>query len=303
MSLDADSIVDRRRLKRRLMVWRTLAVIAITLGVISIFNNFDGLPGGDYVARLDVSNIIVEDSLREDALRALTDDDRARALIVRIDSPGGSVVGGESLFYALRGVAAEKPVVAVMGSLATSAGYMVAIAADHLVARQGTVTGSIGVLLQTADVTGLLEKIGVKPEIIKSGPLKAQPNPFETTTPEARVAIRKVILDMQDMFKGLVGERRNITGERLETVSDGRIFSGGQALEMGLVDALGGEKKARQWLAEARNVAETLPVRDVEIDYGDEKWRRLVSGFFGKTLFSERLSLDGLVSLWQPVVW
>lgn len=303
MSLDADSIVDRRRLKRRLMMWRALAVIFITVAAIVWFQRFDGLPDGDYVARLEVSNIIIEDGRREDALRRLGADDRVRALIVRIDSPGGTVVGGESLYRALREVAAKKPVVAVMGSLATSAGYMVALGADYLIAREGTLTGSIGVLLQTADITGLLEKIGIKPETIKSGPLKAQPNPLETTTPQAREAIREVILDMQRMFMGLVKSRRKLTPDTLRTVSDGRVFSGRQALDLGLVDALGGEKQARAWLAETHNIAERLPVRDLEIDYENEIWRRVANGFVGKTLFSERLSLDGLVSLWQPVVW
>ena len=303
MSLDADSIVDRRRLKRRLMVWRALAVVAFAAVGIALVGDVDGLPGTDHVARLYVSNVIVEDTHRQTALEELRDDDSVRALIVHIDSPGGSVVGGESLYRAIREVSEEKPVVVTMGTLATSAGYMVAIGGDHLIAHEGSVTGSIGVLLQSANITGLLDKIGVKPEIIKSGPLKAQPNPLEVTTPEARQAIKDVILDMQEMFTTLVKERRKLTSDELKKVSDGRIFSGRQALELGLVDELGGEKQARAWLAETRNVPESLDVRDVVIDYGEEKWRRLVNGYIGKTLFSKRLSLDGLVALWQPVAW
>lgn len=187
-----------------------------------------------------------------------------------------------------------------MGELATSAAYMTALGSDYIVAHDGTLTGSIGVILQTADVTGLLGKLGIKPEAIKSSPLKAQPNPFETFTPEAREATRKVVGDVYEMFVSMVGERRHLSREQLELVTDGSIFTGRQAKAKGLVDALGGEREARAWLEATHGIAQSLPVRDLELLGPGEELHHLIGGIVGKALSSERLTLDGLVSVWHP---
>ena len=300
MPLEADQIVDRRRLKRSLTFWRVLAVVALVAVALAFTLRLNGLKGGSHVARLTIEGVILDDQARDQALNELAENSDAKALIVRINSPGGTVVGGEALYHSLRNVAAKKPVIAVMGSTATSAGYMTALGADHIVARPGSVTGSIGVLLQTADVTGLLEKLGIKPETIKSRPLKAQPNPLEPLSDEAREATRAVVLDMFEMFVAMVEERRQMTHEKVLKLSDGRIFTGRQALANGLVDTLGGEPKARQWLAETHKISESLPVRNVEVKHEDSIWRDFIGGIFGKTLFPERLRLDGLISLWHP---
>jgi len=303
MSLEADYVVDRRRLKRRLLFWRVLAIVTLTIVVITSFTNIKIFSVGDHIARLNVTGIIVEDLDREYALKSLKDDDEVLALIVRIDSPGGSVVGGESLYRQLKDLGQEKPVVAVMGSTATSAGYMIALGADHLIAREGSLTGSIGVLLQTADITGLLEKIGVKSEIIKSGPLKAQPNPLEKTTQAAREAIEAVVMDIHTMFVDMVAERRKMSPEVARALADGRVYSGRQALANGLIDAIGSENEAIDWLRETSKISSGLPVQDVIIERPGQDWRSLINGMVGKALFSERLRLDGLVSLWHSEVW
>ena len=170
MSVDSDWLVDRRRLKRRLTWWRALAVIGITAAIIAAVGRVTGLIERAHVARVDISGLIVEDTDRDQSLSELGDDSSVRALIVRIDSPGGTVVGGESLYSRLRQLAEKKPIVAVMGEVATSAAYMTAIGSDYIVARDGTLTGSIGVILQTADLTGLLQKVGIKPETVKRAP-------------------------------------------------------------------------------------------------------------------------------------
>jgi len=303
MSLEADYVVDRRRLKRRLLFWRVLAIVTLTIVVITSFTNIKIFSVGDHIARLNVTGSIVEDLDREYALKSLKDDDEVLALIVRIDSPGGSVVGGESLYRQLKDLGQEKPVVAVMGSTATSAGYMIALGADHLIAREGSLTGSIGVLLQTADITGLLEKIGVKSEIIKSGPLKAQPNPLEKTTQAAREAIEAVVMDIHTMFVDMVAERRKMSPEVARALADGRVYSGRQALANGLIDAIGSENEAIDWLRETSKISSGLPVQDVIIERPGQDWRSLINGMVGKALFSERLRLDGLVSLWHSEVW
>ena len=300
MSLEVDYIVDRRRLKRRLSLWRILAILVLAFLVITSIAN---TKSGNYIARLSVTGLIIDDIEREYALKSLKEDDEALALIVRIDSPGGTIVGGENLYYQLKDFSQEKPVVAVMGSTATSAGYMIALGADYLIAREGSLTGSIGVLLQTADVTSLLEKIGIKPEVIKSGPFKAQPNPFEKTTQAARDTIESVVLDMYAVFVDIVAERRKMSPEAVRALADGRVYSGRQALANGLIDAIGSENEALDWLHKTRKIPPNLSVNDVIIERSGQSWRKIVNMLVGEALFSERLNLDGLFSLWQSKLW
>ena len=303
MTLDTDAYLDRRRLKRGLLFWRLAAVAAVVAAVAAGYARFDGYPLSEYVARFEVDGIILQDPKRDELLAGIADDRRAKALIVRIDSPGGTFVGGETLFRSLRRVAETKPVVAVMDGMATSGGYMAAVAADHIVARSGTITGSIGVIFQTADITGLLEKIGIKPETFKSGPLKAQPNPFEEISPAARDATQGVVRELYAMFVDMVAERRGLERTRVVGIADGRVFSGRHARELGLVDALGDEEEARTWLEEQRGVAKTLPIRKVALKRERELIWDMLDETVGKALFSERLRLDGAIAVWHPSLW
>ncbi|CAN0498772.1 unnamed protein product, partial [Discosporangium mesarthrocarpum] len=196
MSLQPDVLVDRRRLKRRLRLWQGIALAAIVAFVAAAFVfPFADLIKRERIVRFHVNGLIVEDAERDAALRALARADHVRALIVHIDSPGGTVVGGEDLYNALRTVSEQKPVVAVMGTVATSAAYMTAIAGDRIFAREGSITGSIGVILQSANIVGLLDKLGIEPQTVKSGPLKAVPSPVEPFTEEARAVTRALVLD------------------------------------------------------------------------------------------------------------
>ncbi len=274
MTHDSDILVDRRRLKRGLVLWRALAIIALVGAVLVGVVRFQGLAVREHVARLTVDGLIVADPELVEALVELAENARAKALIVRIASPGGTFVGGESLYHALRKVAKEKPVVAVLGTVATSAGYMTAIGADRIFAHEGTITGSIGVLMQTTDITGLLGKLGISAEAIKSGPLKAVPSPFEPLTDEARAATQAIIDDMHVVFISMVAERRGLADDRARELADGRIYSGRQALEFQLVDAIGGIAEARKWLADEKGIAESLPTQDVEVERPGEGWRR-----------------------------
>jgi protease-4 len=308
MSFEADQAVDRRRLKRRLSIWRTLAIVAVAALAIAVVarhrSALSPLVARAHVERLVVDGVIANDPDRTKALKEVAKDDRIKALIVAIDSPGGTMVGSENLFHELRAVAAKKPVVAVMGTLAASGGYMTAIAADHIVASDGTITGSIGVIMQTADVTGLLDKLGIKAEAIKSAPLKAVPSPFEPLTPEGREATQAVVMDMYDMFVGMVADRRGLSPEEAKKLADGRIYTGRQAVPLKLIDEIGGEDEARAWLESARGVPASLPVSDLKIEREDDsllgKVGGMVGGQIGKALFSERVTLDGLIALWHP---
>lgn len=303
MPLDPDLLVDRRRLKRQLSVWRTLAVVALVAVIAAGVGR--AKPFGErHVARLSVNGVITDDPDRTRAVIAAGKDSDIKALIVRIDSPGGTVVGGESLFRELSEVARQKPVVAVMGELAASGGYMIALAAEQIFAREGTITGSIGVILQTTDVTGLLEKLGVTTEAIKSAPLKAVPSPLEPLTDEGRRVTRLLVDDMYAMFVDMVAERRRLDRPKAVELADGRVYTGRQAKALGLIDAIGGEDEARAWLAEAKGVSRSLPVRELKIQREDEEWSDWMGGTLarltGKTYLSERLKLDGLVAVWHP---
>ena len=303
MSLDADYVVERRRLKRRLTFWRVLGVVALVAAVVAAAGRFDLRRQQDHVAQIAIGGLILDDPARDEALKEVADDDKVKALLVKIDTPGGTYVGGEALYESLRQVGEKKPVVAIMGTTATSAGYMSALGSDHIVARSSTLTGSIGVILQTADVTGLLDKIGIKSVVVKSGPLKAQPNPLEKFLPAARKATEAIIADYFDMFVTLVAERRSLSREQVLKLADGRVFSGRQAKKAGLVDALGAEPEARKWLSETHKIADSLPVKEVKVKHEDEPWRDLFDSMIGKVMFSERLSLDGVIALWHPDLW
>lgn len=305
MAVDADMLTDRRRLKRRLMLWRTLTIVAVmVVAAVAFgrFSGFGGLGGKDYIARLSVNGVIVDDERRHRLLARIAADQNAKALIVRIDSPGGTVVGGEALHASIRAVAKKKPVVALMGQVATSAGYMVAIAADRIFAHKGTITGSIGVILQTTELTGLLDKLGIATEAIKSGPLKAAPSPFERMTPDVRRVTQALVSDIHQIFVSLVAERRALDIETLRPLVDGRVFTGVAAVRNRLIDAIGGEAEAKDWLIEERNIDPGLRVRAVKPARRVDRWFDFLDALDRKAAFSERLTLDGLVSVWHPAL-
>jgi len=318
MSLDADQIVDRRRLRRKLSFWRVIAFLVAAVAIIGAVAATapSGLivPRPAHIARVDLTGVIVEDRKMQQMLDRIARTRSVRAMILSIDSPGGTTAGSEALFDAIRKVAARKPVVAQIGTVAASGGYAAAIAADHIVARRTSITGSIGVLFQWADVSKLLTDIGVEVDTIKSAPLKAEPNPFEPTSPEAKAAIRSLVMDSYDWFVGLVAERRDMTPGEARKLADGRIYSGGQALKLNLVDALGGEDAARDWLASEHNVSRRLKVRDWKVGdglggVGFSDTASAVARFLGFDALAAMIdrsgrigasSLDGLVSVWQP---
>ena len=302
MPLSADNFFDRQFLKKRVRFWQIVSVlIAITFIITFMFRGELGT-GEEYVARLEVNGLIIPESQRTKLLSRIADDENIKALMVIINSPGGSFVGGEVLFKALRKIGENKPIVVVMEDLATSAAYMTAIAGDRIFARQGSLTGSIGVIVQTADLTQLLTAIGVKAEAIKSSPLKAQPNPMEPFSDEARSALQAVVNDVHRVFIKLVAERRGLNLNETKELSDGRVFSGGQALFHGLVDAIGGEDEALQWLANVYKIPTSLSVKNITPRSNDKWWFNILHGTVGEKFFNKTLRLDGLISVWHPEI-
>lgn len=303
MSLESDLILDRRRLTRRLVFWRSFAVVAVVAALLVAFRIEHGPLAGAHLARLSVTGIITEDRKLTEAVDAIAKDDGVKALIVSINSPGGSVAGGESLHDAIARVAAKKPVVAVMGGLAASAGYMVALPAHRIFAREATLTGSIGVLLESAEISGLLAKVGITPQVLTSGPLKDQPSLTRPLTPEGRQVLQGLVMDMYDQFVTMVAAGRHMDPARVRELGDGRAYTGRQALPLGLIDAIGDETTARAWLAKEKDVSATLPVEDVSTSGFTSRALAgtlgpLLDGFW-KMLVSQSLTLDGAWALWQ----
>ncbi|MEL7469944.1 MAG: signal peptide peptidase SppA, partial [Pseudomonadota bacterium] len=228
MTATADMILERRRIRRRLTFWRIIAIAAVLVAVLMMIPN--SIASGDHIARVSIDGVIQDDPDRDRLLKKLVDDDAVKAVIVRINSPGGTVVASEALYEQLRSIAEDKPVVAVMTEYAASGGYITALASDYIIARGNTLTGSIGVLSQVPNVAGLMEMIGVGVTRIKSAPLKAEPSVTEVPSPAALKAQEALIADMFGWFRGLVEERRGLSGEALNRVTDGRAFTGRQAL-------------------------------------------------------------------------
>jgi protease-4 len=322
MSLDSDIIVDRRRIRRKLTFWRVVAALVAIVAIAGVALVAAPATRGTFtsagsIARVKIDGLIRSDSERVEALERL-ENSRAAAVIVHINSPGGTTAGSEQLYDSLVRLKAKKPLVVVVEGLAASGGYIGAIASDHIIAQQSSLVGSIGVLFQYPNVAELLKTIGVKVEEVKSSPLKAAPNGFEPTSPEARAALDALVKDSFAWFKGLVKERRGMDDTQLEKVADGRVFTGRQAVELKLIDQLGDEKTAVTWLVEQKGVKKGLPVRDFKLEprLGDLSFLRTAAAMTlealglsaiahqieqsGVARAVDRLGMDGMLALWQP---
>jgi protease IV len=320
MSFDADAIVDRRRLRRKLTFWRVTAILVVLLMVVGA--SFILVPGSRLmparasIARIKIAGLIRGNQERVEALDRLANS-RALAVIVHVDSPGGTTAGSQQLFDALRDLQAKKPTVVVVDGLAASGAYIAAISADHIIAEDTSLVGSIGVLFQYPNFTEVLKTIGIKMEEVKSSPLKAAPNGFEPTSPEARAAIEAIVVDSYAWFKGLVKDRRQLTDAQLAQVTDGRVFTGRQGVPLKLVDEIGNEKTALAWLEKEKKVPANTPVRDFSLEprFGElsflhvASWTLQAAGLpaiaqrleeWGAVQSIERLNLDGLLALWHP---
>ncbi|HEX3350246.1 MAG TPA: signal peptide peptidase SppA [Acetobacteraceae bacterium] len=304
MSIEVDLLMDRRRLKRRLAFWRVIAVVAVLACIALGFARAGAGIARAHVARLTVDGIITDDRQLTREIDRVARDDSAKALIVAIDSPGGSVGGGESIYNSVARVAAAKPVVAVMGGTAASAGYMIAMPAQRIFAQGSTLTGSIGVILETGDVSGLLAKIGVSADPIVSGPLKAQPSFVKPLSPEGHDVLQGLVNNLFDQFVQKVANGRHMPADRVRQLADGRAYTGQQALQLGLIDQIGGEAEARAWLQSEKKVSASLPVTEVRTRSFAQRALGASLGLLFvhalKTVKLQGLNLDGAWALWQP---
>ncbi|WP_112941012.1 MULTISPECIES: signal peptide peptidase SppA [unclassified Rhizobium] len=312
--MDSSMIADRRRLRRKVGFWRVVAVLLLLALALAIYGFLfaDNANRRPHVAHVTISGLITDDSELLERLAKIKDEDAVKALVVSISSPGGTTYGGERIFKAIRAIAAKKPVVSDVRTLAASAGYMIATAGDTIIAGDSSITGSIGVIFQYPQVKPLLDKIGVSLEEIKSSPLKAEPSPFHPASDEAKAMINNMIVDSYAWFVDLVADRRKLPREDVLKLADGTIFTGRQALKMKLIDQLGGDDEIRAYLA-TKNVSKDLPEIDWNkksstpfllagaasqiltlLGYGDLARSQDLAG-----ILPQKLLLDGLVSVWQ----
>jgi protease-4 len=315
---EIDGLLERRRLRRRVGFWRFAAFAVAGFAILGVgiyaTQDLENPLGKPHIARVKVSGMITGDTKTLEMFEKIGKSD-AKALLVVIESPGGTVTGSEAVYDALRDVAKKKPVVALVDSMAASGGYITALGADRIYARETSIVGSIGVIMQYPNVTRLLDMVGVKMEEFKSTPLKASPNPFETATPEATAALNAVIQSSYDWFKRLVKTRRNLTDAELAAISDGRIFTGIQGKPLKLIDAIGVEDDAIAWLEKEKGVAKNLPVRHWKRESdrsGLDFWKSAarVADAFGLQPLGRALDaiaqaeevrvLDGLLAVWHP---
>jgi protease-4 len=317
MTLETEAVLDRRRLRRRLSLWRTLAVIVGLLAIgLLLFSSADraGLLDTRQIARVTIEGMITEDRDLLRMLQKIGESKQVSGLIVAVNSPGGTTAGGEALFEALRGVAKTKPVVAQFGTVATSAAYIAGLATDQIVARGNTITGSVGVIFQWPEFAGLLEKLGIKVNEIKSGPLKANPSPFLPLDDAGRSAAEEMVAESQRWFLALVRTRRGIETKSVPGLEQGRVFSGRDALNHKLIDQIGGEAEVVKYLEDQRNVPKGLKIVDWKVSR-DTPWSFVRLGTFALArltgipaleeiarMSNDRLAglqLDGLLSIWH----
>ncbi len=272
MNLPPEYLIERTQNKSQIRKWK---LIAISLFAVSAVISLSMLGGKNlpmaavtispYIASVAIDGVLFEDAKRDTNLENIADDNNIKALILYVDSPGGTVVGGEKIYNILRKISSKKPVVVVLGTLATSAGYLIALGGDYIISHNGTITGSIGVIMQSAEITELAEKLGVKLNNFKSSPLKAAPNPTEKLTPEVQEAIMESVADAYDYFIEVVAERRGLSLEQVRKIADGRIYLGKKALKLKLVDAVGTKDDAVKWLQGQKQIDPNLKVKEVKL--------------------------------------
>ena len=282
---------------KRLRYKKTISiVVAIFFFAILISDNRYKKP---HIAKVTIDNIITQDSFRYEKLEELSQNKNTKAVIVFINSPGGTVVGGETLYKSIKNIAQQKPVISVMGEVATSAAYMASLGSNYIFAQEGTITGSVGVLVLSSEFTELAKKIGISTEVIKSGDLKASPSPLEKMTPKAREQMEKIVQEISKNFINLVKKERKLDNNKTQLISDGRIFTGQSALQIGLIDSIGNIKEAKEYLKIEHNI-DMLPILNMEIIKKEKMIEKFLSLFTNKINASKLLNLKGLISIWIP---
>jgi len=294
----SDKILEKKLLRRQLFIWRILTILAIAAIFLLAYSKNGKFAEKSYVARIAITGEIFEDRLRETKLAEIAENPRIKAVIVHISSPGGTSYGGESLYNSILEIKKKKPVVAVMGTLATSAGYMAVLGADHIVARNSSITASIGAIFISPEFSELAKKIGVKFVVFKKGKLKAEPLPFGgLINEEVKQMINSLLDNQYSMFFEMVAKHRKISQDKLAVIADGRVLTGEQAFECGLIDQIGAEKEAREWLNSKGIDMKAIEIKKVSLEKADG----IRNIFSFKDFKSTILDLRGILGLLKGI--
>ncbi len=294
----SDNLAGLVYFKNKVHKWKNIALL---LGVFSLLVSFKLIFGfdlsrnvieGDYIASIKIEGAIFNNEFRNKILENIATDDSIKAVIVNIDSPGGEIVGSEILYNQLKAINNKKPIGVLMYSAAASGAYMAAIASDYIVAHNGTLTGSIGVLMESPEFTDLASKVGVKFNTYKSSPLKGSPSPFEKSNQLVDKVIKESIEDSFRFFSGLVEERRgNLLNKKFRTeIFDGRVFTGRQAFQAGLIDKVGGKEDILNYFTTKKIDVKKLAIREIEII---ENKKKVLENFLGSIPFFNQKNLMG----------
>ena len=315
--LETETVLDRRRLRRSVSFWRAAGIAGLALAAGALVFSGDKLAtlsGQKQIARIAIEGTISESRDQLKMLKEIAKAENVSGVLLYVNSPGGTTTGGEALYEGLREISKKKPIVAQFGTVAASAGYIVGLGTDHIVARGNTITGSVGVIVQWPEFVQLLDKVGVKVNEVKSGPLKASPSPFETLDEGGRKVAEGMVSDGFKWFLSLVEQRRGVKPADIPGLTDGRIFSGREALEAKLIDEIGGEDEAVAWLKDVKKIDKDAELVDwkPESSSGTFGFGAMAVDLTGKmfgagagqiaqALFGERsIGLDGLLSVWHP---
>ncbi len=279
MNISPDYLIERKRNKFQLAKWKIICLLLISAIIFIVGNkiftnkNISYLSkdmSGDYIANILLEEIIYDDLSRVKKLEKIAVDKNVKAVIIHINSPGGSVVGSEMLYNSFRKIAKNKPVVVVMDSVAASGGYLIALGGDYIIAHNGTITGSIGVLMEMPEITELAERVGIKFNHFKSNHLKANPSFTEKLNSEAEKAVMDNIYDVYDYFTELVSKRRNLDLDFVRKIADGRVYSAKLAMQYKLIDEIGNEDSAIKWLEEKKDIPKNLKILEIKLNPRDK---------------------------------
>lgn len=267
-----DLLIERSKLLKNVLLWKIAFILSITLLLGLFFKDYlksNKSISKDYNNKNIIGVIEIDDKIKDiEKFHIMLDDientKSIKALVVNINSPGGSTGTFEKIYHKLNSIKAKKPVVAVMGNVAASGGYMASLASDKIYALNLTITGSIGVISMYPELVGLAEKLGIKFIQMKSSKLKAAPNPFEELTDEIKDARMTTIMDTYDYFVEIVAKERKLPLDEVKKFADGRVFTGRQALKLKMIDEIGTTENAIEWLKKDKKINENAVLKNIK---------------------------------------
>ena len=283
--------------KRKSKIFKFFILFLSVFLLIFIISN--NVTPKNFIGKVHLEGIINDKTELIKQLNDISQNKNIKGLLMIVNSPGGTFVSSKEILDSLAKISAKIPTSAYMREMGTSGAYLASLGTSKIFANQGTITGSIGVILQTAQLTSLFEKIGVKPIVIKSGELKATPNPLEEIDEEKLSYLKKIIEQLQNEFINIVEQKRNLNKNTLGKISSGRIFTSKQALDLNLIDFIGNESDALNWIIKEGNLDQKIEV--IEMDKKNSLFNLMNNTFFKNSLKPFNLNLNnGILAIWTP---